>query len=142
MHNLTKKWLSIIVIALGVMDAITVIGSLAVGSSEQSALAQDTGLTGNELKLAFGIVIIIYAFIAISIIYAGIQGLGVTKGKEVSKYTRIFTNIILFLTGISNVFGLVSLLQGSLKVTNFLSPLCSFIIWLSFRLIVLKKEDK
>ncbi len=139
MENNTKKFLSIGVIVLGVMDAITVLVSLAAGTSSQSGLAQDSGLTGIKLQLLFGIVVVICSFLAISTLYAGIEGLNSTKGKEVSTYTKVFTTVIVILTGISSVIGLISVLQGIRALSKVLSTICSFIIWLNFKLTVLKK---
>lgn len=126
------KFYSIIIILLGAMDFISTMNNVI-----RSAAGNNT-LTETQLKIVIASSTLLGLWVALSKIYVGIQGLGKLKGKEVNKYTRVFTMIMIVFNAVILIACVAVLIKNMSAISNTSLVFSEFFIWLMFRIEVIK----
>ena len=126
------KFYSIIIILLGAMDFISTMNNVI-----RSAAGNNT-LTETQLKIVIASSTLLGLWVALSKIYVGIQGLGKLKGKEVNKYTRVFTMIMIVFNSVILIACVAVLIKNMSAISNTSLVFSEFFIWLMFRIEVIK----
>lgn len=123
---------SIIIILLGAMDFISTMNNVI------RSVAGNNTLTETQLKIVIVSSTLLGLGVALSKIYVGIQGLGKLKGKEVNKYTRVFTIIMIVFNAVILIACVAVLIKNMSAISNTSLVFSEFFIWLMFRKEVIK----
>lgn len=123
---------SIIIILLGAMDFISTMNQVI-----RSGAGNNT-LTETQLKIVIASSTLLGLWVALSKIYVGAQGLGKLKGKEVNKYTRVFTMIMIVFNAVILIACVAVLIKNMSAISNTSLVFSEFFIWLMFRIEVIK----
>ena len=135
MENKKGKYFSIGVIVLAIIDIAKLIYSIVTGSYKQDILSDYPSADGSLVTIALIISILIVAFICLSKLYVGLNGL---KGY-VNKYIRVFSMLVLVVSGIALALSIVVVFKGVVTIWEFIFIVITFIIWFGFRNNVIKK---
>lgn len=123
---------SIIIILLGAMDFISTMNNVI------RSVAGNNTLTETQLKIVIVSSTLLGLGVALSKIYVGIQGLGKLKGKELNKYTRVFTIIMIVFNAVILIACVAVLIKNMSAISNTSLVFSEFFIWLMFRKEVIK----
>lgn len=123
---------SIIIILLGAMDFISTMNNVI------RSVAGNNTLTETQLKIVIASSTLLGLGVALSKIYVGIQGLGKLKGKELNKYTRVFTIIMIVFNAVILIACVAVLIKNMSAISNTSLVFSEFFIWLMFRKEVIK----
>lgn len=135
MENKKGKYFSTGVIVLAIIDIAKLIYSIVTGSYKQDILNDYLNVDGSPVTIALIVSILIVGFICLSKLYVGLNGL---KGY-VNKYIRVFTMLVLVVSGIALALSIVVVFKGVVTIWEFIFLVITFIIWFGFRSNVIQR---